>query len=47
MMIGATLAGYSGAAIARRIDPKIVKRFVLVVAWGMTVYFFVRTYHAI
>jgi uncharacterized membrane protein YfcA len=47
MMIGATLAGYSGAAIARRIDPKIVKRFVLVVAWGMTVYFFVRTYHLV
>ena len=47
MMIGATLAGYSGAAIARRIDPKLVKRFVLIVAWGMTVYFFAKTYHAI
>jgi uncharacterized protein len=47
MMIGATLAGYFGAAIARRIDPIIVKRFVLVVAWGMTVYFFIRTYHSV
>jgi uncharacterized membrane protein YfcA len=45
MAIGATLTGYSGAAIARRVDPKKVKRLVMAVAWGMTVYFFLKTYH--
>jgi len=44
MAIGATLTGYSGAAIARRVDPKKVKRLVMAVAWGMTVYFFLKTY---
>jgi uncharacterized membrane protein YfcA len=45
MAVGATLTGYSGAAIARRVDPKKVKRLVMAVAWGMTVYFFFKTYH--
>lgn len=44
MMAGALIGGYAGAAIARRIDPKRVRRLVLVVAWGMTGYFFLRTY---
>jgi uncharacterized protein len=44
MALGATLTGYSGAAIARRVDPKKVKQLVMAVAWGMTVYFFLRTY---
>lgn len=44
MIVGATLAGYVGAAIAKRIDPKIVKRFVIVIAWTMTAYFFLKTY---
>ncbi|HEY6290010.1 MAG TPA: sulfite exporter TauE/SafE family protein [Terriglobia bacterium] len=47
MVVGATLTGYGGAMIARRIDPKAVKRFVMLVAWGMTVYFFLKTYHAL
>jgi len=47
MVLGATLAGYFGAALARRIDPATVRRLVLAVAWGMTVYFFLKTYHAI
>jgi uncharacterized membrane protein YfcA len=46
MILGATIAGYFGAALARRIDPKHVKRFVLLVAWGMTLYFFFTTYRA-
>ncbi|MFZ0737629.1 MAG: sulfite exporter TauE/SafE family protein [Candidatus Acidiferrales bacterium] len=45
MIVGATLAGYAGAAIAKRIDPKIVKRCVIVIAWTMTAYFFLKTYH--
>lgn len=47
MVAGATLAGYGGAALARRIDPALVRRLVMLVAWGMTVYFFLRTYHAL
>jgi len=44
MIVGSTLAGYFGAVIARRIDPAKVKRFVMAVAWAMTVYFFFRAY---
>jgi len=47
MMVGATLTGYTGAMIARRIHPLTVKRFVMLVAWGMTVYFFLKTYHVV
>ncbi len=42
MAIGATVGGYTTAAFARRIDTKHVRRFVIVVGWLMTVYFFVR-----
>jgi uncharacterized membrane protein YfcA len=44
MIVGGITGGYAGAAIARRVDPKHVRRLVLVVAWGMTAYFFVKTY---
>jgi uncharacterized membrane protein YfcA len=44
MIAGGVLGGYAGAAIARRVDPRIVRRIVLVVAWAMTGYFFFRTY---
>jgi len=47
MMVGATLTGYTGAMIARRIHPLTVKRFVMLVAWGMTVYFFLKSYHLV
>ena len=47
MAVGATLTGYAGARVARRVDPKSVKRLVMVVAWGMTVYFFLKTYHMV
>ncbi|HMJ16172.1 MAG TPA: sulfite exporter TauE/SafE family protein [Polyangiaceae bacterium] len=43
MIAAATIGGYAGAAVARRLDPAWVRRFVLVVAWSMTVYFFWRT----
>jgi len=42
MAVGATLGGYSTAAFARRLDPRYVRWFVIVVGWGMTIYFFVR-----
>jgi uncharacterized membrane protein YfcA len=44
MIAGGTLGGFVGAYVARKIEPRIVKRFVLVVAWGMTAYFFARTF---
>ena len=44
MVGGGIVGGYAGAALARRVDPKRVRAFVLVVAWAMTVYFFVKTY---
>ena len=44
MVIGGIFGGYAGAALARRVDPKRVRVFVVIVAWSMTVYFFVRTY---
>jgi uncharacterized membrane protein YfcA len=44
MIVGGMGGGYLGAAMARRVDPKRVRRLVVIVAWGMTAYFFVRTY---
>ncbi len=44
MVSAATAGGYFGAALARRLDPKWVKRFVLAVAWAMTAYFFWKAY---
>lgn len=44
MIVGGVTGGYAGATIARRVDAKVVRALVLVIAWGMTVYFFVRTY---
>jgi len=44
MIAGGILGGYAGAAIARRVEPQVVRRVVLVVAWAMTGYFFLRTY---
>jgi uncharacterized membrane protein YfcA len=44
MIAGGIIGGYAGAAVARRVDAKSVRRLVLAIAWTMTVYFFVRTY---
>jgi uncharacterized membrane protein YfcA len=44
MIVGGIAGGYAGAAVARQVDPKIVRRIVLAVAWTMTGYFFLRTY---
>ena len=40
MIAAATCGGYLGARTARRIDATKVRRFVLVVAWATTVFFF-------
>lgn len=44
MIIAAILGGYFGAYYARKLDPQIVRRFVIVVGSVMTVIFFVRAY---
>lgn len=44
MLACATVAGYSAATVARRIDARKVRWFVLAIAWAMTAYFFWRTY---
>jgi uncharacterized protein len=42
MAVGATFGGYVTASFARKVDPRYVRWFVIVVGWGMTIYFFVR-----
>ena len=42
MMAGAILGGYAGAAMARTIDRRFVRFFVMAVGWTMTIYFFLR-----
>ncbi|MGH2387977.1 MAG: sulfite exporter TauE/SafE family protein [Chloroflexota bacterium] len=42
MLVGGIVGGYGGAAYARRLDPGLVRRIVLVVAILMTAYFFIR-----
>jgi len=44
MIAGGITGGYAGAAIARRMSPKYVRWVVMGIAWGMTAYFFVKTY---
>jgi len=44
MLVAATLGGYLGAAIAQRLPAKGVRSFVVVTAWGMTAYFFIKTF---
>ncbi len=42
MLAGGIAGGYAGAATARRIDEAYVRGLVTVIAWGMTIYFFLR-----
>jgi len=44
MIAGGITGGYAGAAIARRVSPRYVRWVVMAIAWGMTTYFFVKTY---
>jgi len=45
MVLVATAAGYTAASIARKIEARKVRWFVMAIAWTMTAYFFWRTYH--
>lgn len=44
MVVGGVVGGYAGAALARQVEPGLVRKLVLAVAWSMTGYFFLRTY---
>lgn len=42
MMAGALAGGYGGAALARRLPQQFVRRFVIVMGFATTIYFFYR-----
>ncbi len=42
MIVGAIVGGFSGASIARKLDQRIVRGFVILVGIVMTIYFFVK-----
>jgi uncharacterized protein len=42
MVGGAIIGGYYGAFLARRVSPHVVRAVVIVIAWTMTAYFFMR-----
>lgn len=43
MIVGGVVGSYASGAFARRLDPKLVRRFVIVFAWCLTAYFFITT----
>lgn len=44
MIVGAVTGGYGGAALAHRVPPLYVRRFVIVVGLLISAYFFYKTY---
>lgn len=42
MLVGAIVGGYGGASLARKMNPRHVRWFVIVVGLAMSAYFFVR-----
>lgn len=42
MVVGAIAGGYGAAIYAQRLDPKLVRRFVIAVGFAVTIYFFIR-----
>ena len=42
MVGGAIIGGYYGAFLARRVSTGVVRAIVIVIAWTMTAYFFVK-----
>lgn len=42
MAVGAVIGGWVAATLARRLDQRYVRALIVVVAWGLTVYFFLR-----
>ncbi len=44
MIVGAIIGGYGAAAIARQLDPLLVRRLVIVIGIVMTIVFFIKYY---
>lgn len=42
MSIGGSLGGYLSANYARKLEPQLIRRFVIIVAFSMTIYFFIH-----
>ena len=42
--IGSVVGGFGAAALARTMDPKKVRKLVLVFAWTLTAWFFVKAF---
>lgn len=42
MSVGGSVGGYLCAHYARRLDPRLIRRFVITVAFSMTAYFFIH-----
>ena len=42
MVAGSLVGGYAGASAARKVNRRTVRTLAIVVAWGMTMYFFIR-----
>lgn len=45
MLIAGTIGGYVGARIARRIDPALVRRAVVVIGFALAAYYFYKRFH--
>jgi uncharacterized membrane protein YfcA len=43
MIAGAIVGGYGGAFFARKLNPRLIRVFVIVVGTSMTIYFFLRS----
>jgi uncharacterized membrane protein YfcA len=47
MIAGSIAGGYGGAYFARKLDPRLIRGFVIVVGVGMTIYFFLHNFKVI
>ena len=43
MIVGAIVGGFGGAYVARRLDARLIRGFVILVGISMTIYFFLRS----
>jgi uncharacterized membrane protein YfcA len=41
MIVGATVGGYVGAAVARHIEPRLVRSFVIICGFALSLYYFI------
>jgi uncharacterized protein len=44
MIVGAIIGGYGGAYYARKVNPNLIRGFVIVVGFAMSTYFFINIY---